>query len=464
MNFASITFVYYFLPLVVVLYYLCPNRRSKNIFLLLASLVFYSWGEGTYLAILIGSILFNHAIATRITQLKAQFWLALGIIGNLTLLVIMKYFNWLGDIFSFLKTTNGSIHLPLGISFFTFQSISMLIDIFRGQKKAESVLDAGLYIALFPQLIAGPIVRFNEIRDDIYNRSESLSRFSSGAFIFAIGLAQKVLLADTLSISADSAFDVDPTNLSWSAAWFGVFCFSLQIYYDFAGYSNMAIGIGRFFGFELPQNFNFPYSSASFREFWRRWHITLSRWFRDYLYIPMGGSRLKSIKTYRNLLIVFILCGLWHGAAWTFLLWGLWHGFFLILERVGSKLNVHVPRLVGMLYVWIFVSLSWVLFRADNISHALLYWKALFPSGFIESPVKIDITNTVRIAFFVSLLCMWDGWKNIFISSIKPYISKYSKISALFYAAIWGSVIVFYILSFFNLAAQTHSAFIYFRF
>jgi len=464
-NFASITFLYYFLPLAIGLYYLCPGRKARNLFLLAASLVFYSWGEGLFLILLLGSILFNHAIASLLALKHKTRWLCIGLAGNLALLLTFKYANWVSETLPFIDTIEPRIHLPLGISFFTFQAMSMLVDVYRGQKKARSVLDTGLYIAMFPQLIAGPIVRFNEIRDDIYNRTESLHRFAQGAIIFVLGLSQKVLLADSLAIPADAAFGADPQTLALSAAWIGLICFSLQIYYDFAGYSNMAIGLGRFFGFELPRNFDYPYCASSFREFWRRWHMTLSRWFRDYLYIPLGGSRFGALSTYRNLLIVFILCGLWHGAAWTFLLWGLWHGAFLILERVIKPLNIQWPAILGMVYVWIFVTLGWVLFRAENLEHALSYGNALFNlSDSKPAGSALEMTNTVMLALFIGLLLIWQGWEKRSTGLIRSLTGESALKSKFSEALQWAMIGALYLLCFFSLSAQTHQAFIYFRF
>ena len=477
MNFASITFVYYFLPLTVSIYYLChvltrknpDNFTAKNIILLLASLLFYSWGEGIYILVLLGSIGFNHYIGQKIHLQKTRSSLIIGLCGNLLLLVIFKYLNWvLQELGVIADKPNGIdvpfIHLPLGISFFTFQAISMLIDIYRGQKPAKSILNTGLYISMFPQLIAGPIVRFNDIRNDIIRRDENFSKFSDGVFIFVLGLSQKVLLADNLSIPADAAFSAPAQDLSVMTAWFGLMCFSLQIFYDFAGYSNMAIGLGRFFGFNLPRNFNYPYSAVSFQDFWRRWHMTLSRWFRDYLYIPLGGSRGGNMKTYRNLFIVFILCGIWHGAAWTFLLWGLWHGTFLTLERLGRFAKINVPKLVAMAYVWVFVALGWVLFRADDLPHAIDYWTALSGLAPPISPVGLDVSRTVQVSFIAAIFCMWDGWEAGYKTRIESQSSDTSKLQNLNQAGLWGVAIVLYLLCFLSIAAQTHQAFIYFRF
>ena len=345
MNFASVTFLFFFLPAIVAVYFLLRSRGARNVFLLIASLFFYAWGEGPGLSLLLISIMMNHEFSLRIAR-KPQPWLAIGIASNLALLIAFKY---LGLITETLGLPRIEPRLPLGISFFTFQAMSLLIDVSRGSKPAANPVRTGLYISMFPQLIAGPIVRWDEIRSQIAGRQESWDRFCDGAKLFMLGLAQKVLIADVIAQVADSAFGADASSLGPEAAWIGLAAFTLQIYFDFAGYSNMAIGLGRIFGFELPRNFEHPYSAASFQEFWRRWHMTLSRWFRDYLYIPMGGSRDGEARTYRNLLIVFVLCGLWHGAAWTFLLWGLSHGAFMISERLArSRGFPQLPRVIGV--------------------------------------------------------------------------------------------------------------------
>jgi alginate O-acetyltransferase complex protein AlgI len=472
MNFSSISFLFYFLPFVIIVYYLSPRRSFKNGLLLVASLFFYAWGEGALVAILIGSILANHVFAYLIAKNQAgrkrkNIILVAAVSANLALLIVFKYLGFISDMFAGFGVPHIDIALPLGISFFTFQAISLNIDVYRGARAPSSPLKTGLYISLFAQLIAGPIVRFNEIREQINQRTETVDRFVSGMQIFIIGLAQKILLADILAGPADMAFSAIPSELGFGMAWFGLFCFSLQIYYDFAGYSNMAIGIGRVFGFELPQNFNHPYSASSFRDFWRRWHMTLSRWFRDYLYIPLGGSRLGAGRTYVNLLIVFVLCGFWHGAAWTFLLWGLWHGTFLVLERLCPALPIKpsVKSALGTAYVVVFVSLGWVLFRAENLPHALAYWHALLPLNTGQSLVNIgfvDITNTQYLAFAIGAFLAWDGplkmWKRVHVTTLSVRREFFEA------GVIWGSVGGLFLLSSIFLAAQTHQPFLYFRF
>lgn len=455
MNFVSITFLFFFLPLVVTVYFVLRGRALRNTLLLAASLIFYAWGEGAGIALLLISITLNHGLSRAIAQSsvsRKRGWLIVGIAANLGLLIAFKY---LGLITETLGMTRYEPRLPLGISFFTFQAMSLLVDVSRGSKPGANILRTGLFISLFPQLIAGPIVRWDEIRSQITQRQESWDQFSAGARLFMLGLAQKLLIADTVAPLSDAAFGADAATLSTGSAWLGLAAFSLQIYYDFAGYSNMAIGLGGLFGFTLPRNFEHPYSAASFREFWRRWHMTLSRWFRDYLYIPLGGSKAGARKTYRNLLIVFVLCGLWHGAAWTFLLWGLWHGAFLIAERVGAKhIAISVPRPIGVVYTVLFVALGWVLFRADSAPHALAYWQALLPLG--EGSERIDLPESALYALVIGALLAWDGWARI--------VERKSPDGAVMTTAKWSAIAVLTVLCFAAVASTTHQPFLYFRF
>ncbi|MGJ8559706.1 MAG: MBOAT family O-acyltransferase [Litorimonas sp.] len=449
MNFASVTFLFFYLPIVVALYFVLRGRNARNVLLLAASLFFYAWGEGMGLALLLISIVMNHEFSHKIAKNRKP-WLAIGIAANLGLLVAFKYMGLITETLGFARIEP---RLPLGISFFTFQAMSLLVDVARGSKPARNPLRTGLYISMFPQLIAGPIVRWDEIRDQIAQRNETWDRFCDGTRLFMLGLAQKVLIADSVARIADAAFSADAATLAPGAAWLGLAAFTLQIYYDFAGYSNMAIGLGRIFGFELPRNFEHPYSAASFREFWRRWHMTLSRWFRDYLFIPLGGSRAGELKTYRNLFIVFVLCGLWHGAAWTFLLWGLWHGTFLTGERLAQRLALpKIPRIVGVAYTVLFVALGWVLFRADNLAHAVAYWRALLPGG----DVMIEVPSSATFAMGFGILFAWDGWKNVGARIPTPAPVR---------ATIqWSLIGVLATFCFAAVASTTHQPFLYFRF
>jgi len=458
MNFASVTFLFFYLPAVVALYFILRGRQSRNVLLLVASLFFYAWGEGAGLALLLISIMMNHEFSHQIArnmyeQPKRRRWLIIGLTANLALLIVFKYLGLITETLGLPRLETA--RLPLGISFFTFQAMSLLIDVSRGSKPAISPLRTGLYISMFPQLIAGPIVRWDEIREQIIARQETWDRFCDGTRLFMLGLAQKVLIADIVAKVADAAFGADAATLGPAGAWLGLAAFTMQIYYDFAGYSNMAIGLGRIFGFELPRNFEHPYSAASFREFWRRWHMTLSRWFRDYLYIPLGGSRDGAKATYRNLLVVFVLCGLWHGAAWTFLFWGLWHGAFLIAERVGAQRGFpKLPRIVGVAYTVLFVALGWVLFRADSLGHALAYWAALIPGGDVGT--TIEVPPTAAYAMIVGVLLAWDGWKRVGERIPTP--------ASVGSATSWAMIGLLTIVCFAAVASTTHQPFLYFRF
>ena len=391
MVFSSPTFLFVFLPLSVLLYFAARGMAARNGVLLALSLVFYAWGEPVMVLLMLASIGFNYAAALAIDARQGPARgraLAVAIGVNLATLAVFKYADFaaasLGALLQRLGLQAGAglrvsgIALPLGISFFTFHALSYLIDVYRGRFAANRRLrEVALYIAFFPQLIAGPIVRYRTIAARLRLRRHSWGRASAGLRLLVIGLAMKVLIADPLAPLADAVFD-HAHKLGLAAAWTGTAAYTLQIYFDFAGYSNMAIGLGLVFGFSLPRNFRLPYRSASITEFWRRWHITLSAWFRDYLYVPLGGNRRGPARTGRNLIIVFLLCGLWHGASWTFVLWGAWHGLFLILERAGLAGGLkRTPRVLGWVYALLVVMLGWVLFRAPNLDAALQVWRGM---------------------------------------------------------------------------------------
>ncbi len=390
MVFSSTIFLFLFLPVALGGYLLMPTPRAKNAWLLAASLFFYAWGEVHYVLVLLVSIGSNAWFGRRIEAAAGRprgAWLVAALGVNLLLLGYFKYAGFVSENVGALLALAGlpagepaDVHLPLGISFFTFQAISYIVDIHRRQVPAQkSTLEVGLYIALFPQLIAGPIVRYSEIAAQLVSRRMTLEGVSWGTRRFLLGLAKKVLIANVLGQAADEIFAHGEGTLDWQTAWLGLACYTLQIYFDFSGYSDMAIGLGRMFGFRFPENFDHPYVSRSVREFWRRWHMTLSRWFRDYLYIPLGGSRRGRARTAVNLLAVFLLCGLWHGAAWNFALWGLFHGAFLAAERVGlARLLDRLPALLQHAYLLFVVMMGWVLFRAEDLPRALDYFAALF--------------------------------------------------------------------------------------
>jgi alginate O-acetyltransferase complex protein AlgI len=354
MAFSSNFFLFGFLPVVLAIYFLSPVAL-RNAVLLAASLVFYAFDTGWLVWLLIVSIVLNHLVAqglVRLTGARRDALFVIGVALNLAALLHFKYtaFIWdtVASVLAFAKVTIGpapQIELPIGISFFTFQALSYIADVYTHKVvPARSLLNFGMYHSLFPQLIAGPIVRYVEIADAVEHRETTLSRTLEGICRFCIGLGKKLIIADTVGSIADKVFALPSNELTFALAWLGLVCYTLQIYFDFSGYSDMAIGLGKLFGFDFPENFNQPYRSRSITEFWRRWHMTLSRWFRDYVYVPLGGNRHGPWRTYRNLVIVFFLCGLWHGAAFTFVVWGLYHGVLLIIERLYMARFGELPR------------------------------------------------------------------------------------------------------------------------
>ena len=353
----------------------------RNGLLLLFSLAFYAWGEPTYVFLMLGAILANYLLAFRVRESRLVFVCAVAL--DLGMLAVFKYLDLLISAANGLFRLNlpgAHLALPIGISFYTFQILSYVIDVRRGDvPPARNLVDFAAYVSMFPQLIAGPIVRYVDVAADLRRLNGDISTAAAGARRFCMGLAKKVLLANTLASAADTAFGMTG-SLNFGGAWAGLIAYALQIYFDFSGYSDMAIGLGKMLGFSFPENFRYPYVSLSVKEFWRRWHLSLSTLFRAYLYIPLGGSRRGKGRTLLNLLIVFALCGLWHGANWTFLLWGLWHGLFLCLERLSfmKKLQEALPKWVRWCYTALVVLLGWVLFRADSLALALQYAGNLF--------------------------------------------------------------------------------------
>ncbi len=415
MVFSSITFLLCFLPVTLIAYYLAGNRL-RNLVLLLASLLFYAWGEGGYVLIMLLSIALNFVVGRLLDRTEGKqartAVLAGGIGLNLALLGYFKYGNWLVEIVAGLvpglkapEILADPIHLPIGISFFSFQALSYIIDVYRHDTQSQrNPLHLGLYIASFPQLIAGPIVRYRQVAEQIRHRLHDFSTFASGVERFIFGLSKKVLIANPLSAMADLIFSQQYAHLPVEIAWLGIICYALQIYFDFSGYSDMAVGLGRMFSFQFPENFNYPYISRSIQEFWRRWHITLSTWFRDYLYIPLGGSRQGAVKTYRNLVVVFLLCGLWHGASWNFVVWGAMHGVFLALERrVLKRVLQSVPRLFCHVYTLLVVLVAWVFFRVERLPDAWPTRRPCFSLQRTRTAVRVSVYLQVDGMF----LCAW---------------------------------------------------------
>ncbi|MFZ6779679.1 MBOAT family O-acyltransferase [Undibacterium sp. Ji83W] len=469
MVFSTVTFLFYFLPIFLVLYFALPFRHMRNIVLLLASLIFYAWGEPKNLPLLLISILLNYLCGLGMGKAqekggtgKAVFMAGIGF--NLLLLAYFKYFNFaLGSVVAVLGKAGinmpevEAVTLPLGISFFSFHAISYLVDVYRKKTEHEKNLFAlAMYITMFPQLIAGPIIRFSTIASQLHQRHHTLRRVELGIKIFILGLAQKVLIANSVALPADQIFSLAPEALGLASAWLGITCYTLQIYFDFFGYSNMAIGLGLVTGFSFPRNFNYPYVAQSITEFWQRWHLSLSRWFRDYLYIPLGGNRGSSLATYRNLFIVFFLCGLWHGANWTFVVWGLYHGAFLVLERIGlQKVMAGLPRPFRHAYTILIVMVGWVFFRCDSFSQALHYLAAMaggMPADNAIAPVMSFMNGTVITALAAGVLVS---------TPILQVLNKPNAPARILAPAI---SLMLFILSAVSLATGAYNPFIYFRF
>ena len=387
MVFSSLFFLYAFLPVFLALYYATPTRW-RNVTALLGSLVFYAWGEPVFIGVLVVFSLFIYGLGLWLDRLRqrqlasARWVLTLGVAANLALLGYCKYANFfvteLNGVLGWLH--HGSlawtkIALPLGVSFFIFQKISYLVDIYRGEARpARHLIDFLLYVMLFPQLIAGPIVRYRDIDQQIRHREHTVDRFLSGVWRFLLGLGRKVLIANQLGAVADTVFAQQFDTLPLPYAWVGILCYAFQIYFDFAGYSDMAIGLARMMGFEFIENFEHPYTSRSITEFWRRWHRSLSSFMRDYLYIPLGGNRVAPWRARLNLWFVFLASGFWHGASWSFVAWGAYHGTWLSLEKIlGLKRLGRIPAVLGVALTFLLVLVGWVFFRADNLAHALVY-------------------------------------------------------------------------------------------
>ena len=384
MSFSSCIFIFLFLPALFALYFAIPERfrEARNNILLLFSLMFYAWGEPVFVFVMLLSIAVNY-VCGRVAVKRPRLGVTLASVIGLGLLVYYKYTGLLlssaNSVFG-LSLSVPEIVLPIGISFFTFQGLSYVIDVARGDAPVQkNPLHVALYVSLFPQLIAGPIVRYQTVAAEIVQRHESLDEAAEGVRRFMIGLGKKMLLANTMGQIADRAFGLSAGELTWDIAWLGALAYTFQIYFDFSGYSDMAIGLGRVLGFHFLENFNYPYISRSITEFWRRWHISLSTWFRDYVYIPLGGNRCSKGRWMFNLLAVWVLTGIWHGAAWNFMLWGLYFGVLLLLEKlVLGRLLEHLPQVVRWVYAFVLVVLGWVLFRAESLGQVVWYVQAMF--------------------------------------------------------------------------------------
>lgn len=469
MIFSSLTFLFLFLPIVMLIYFVMPNRILKNFVLFLSSLVFYAWGEPVYIFLIIISTINDYAFSllvqkekNRGRKIQARTFFILSLLVNLGFLFFFKYSDFISMNINNLLGTNIISHelpLPIGISFYTFQTMSYSIDVYRGEIKAQkNFLTMATYVALFPQLVAGPIVRYITIEDELENRKESVVLAAKGIRRFIVGLGKKVIIANQMGIIADTIFDNDSGNAGTLLTWFAVICYTFQIYYDFSGYSDMAIGLGQIFGFHFLENFNYPYISRSITEFWRRWHISLGTWFRDYVYIPLGGNRSHPV---RNIIVVWFLTGLWHGASWNYILWGLYYCLLLIIEKYLLKnLLDKTPRFIQHFYALFFILIGWVLFRIEDLNHL----GEIFVTLFVYKSVDLkSIMFTYQDMFYAVpfiILAILGSVPIFEIIKNKVEMGKFSSIiliNDLYFVGVLFISIIF-------LVGESFNPFIYFKF
>ena len=479
MVFSSIIFLFFFLPVVLVLYYtVCaPSVAMRNGLLLLTSLFFYAWGEPKNVLLLIGSCVLNWGIALAISRWRryGRLLLVLDCAANLGVLFVFKYLGFavtnlkavLGD--SFLPQVD--IALPIGISFFTFQALSYVIDVYRDTVRVQkNPFYVALYIALFPQLVAGPIVRYSTVAEEIRNRVHSWELLSEGACRFVQGLAKKLLLANTFAVVADNIYSLTEAGhqlvkIPVTLAWLGSFAYTLQIFFDFSGYSDMAIGLGKMFGFHFEENFNYPYISKSVSEFWRRWHISLSTWFREYVYFPLGGSRVENKdKMVRNLLVVWLLTGLWHGANWTFVFWGLFNFVCLLLERLFLFEKWKAHPVWKHLYTMLMVYFGWVLFKFENMAELGNVLSGMFGFGHMAGNLSTLYTLLNNIfLLIISIIAVFPIGKNLRMAAYR-YENKRKKVPTLLYYLDAVTPVILILLSLLALVGDSYNPFLYFQF
>lgn len=456
MVFSSLIFIFRFLPVFIAVYYITPYKY-KNLCILIFSLFFYSFGEPKYFPIMISSIIIDYIVSILIqrnfkNKVKCKVLLLVSIIFNMGILIYFKYANFFIENINLLFKSSIdkiSLTLPLGISFYTFQTLSYTIDVYKGKVEAEkNIIDFGAFVSLFPQLIAGPIVKYSDINKEIKNRSINMSNFELGLEEFIIGLSKKVLIANNIGMLWSEISSKDLINISTPLAWLGIIAFSFQIYFDFSGYSSMAIGLGKMIGFNFPINFNFPYISRSITEFWRRWHITLGSWFKEYVYIPLGGNKVNKIRVFLNLLIVWFLTGFWHGAEYTFILWGLYFFTLIYIEKIflGETLKRHV--IFSHLYTIFFLIIGWCIFAITDIATLGIYINKMFTWDF-----KSDWIYYIRNYFIVIILCI--------ISSTPLVLKIYNKMNKVIKSII---IVLLFMLSIAYLVDSSYNPFLYFRF
>lgn len=466
MVFSSGVFLFIFLPVVLIAHTLIRNNTARNGLLIAASLIFYAYGEPIYIAMLIGSVAVNYIFGSILQKRKYKPVLIIAVLANILLLVVFKYAGFLIEIINIIPGVAlpvPELIMPIGISFFTFQAISYIIDTYRSEEAEKtSFFKVLLYISLFPQLIAGPIVKYNTIRNQISDRKVTADGMAAGIRRFIIGLSKKMLISNAVGYAADTVFAMQTADIGTPLAWLGAISYTLQIYFDFSGYSDMALGLGKMLGFDFPENFNYPYSAAGIREFWRRWHMSLTGWFREYLYIPLGGNRKGKARQIFNSMIVFICTGIWHGANFTFVVWGLFHGILVSIETAFKK-HADNGKLkpVKWLYTILIVIIGFVIFRADNITYAWEYIVRMFAMDFAGGSGQIFVSMFTPV-FIVTIIAACIASFPV-VPSIKNKIAG-SKSEQYIHVASYTITLGLYFLCIMNLAADSYNPFIYFRF
>lgn len=476
MVFSSVIFLCLFLPIVLGGYYLLPKREAKNLWLIASSLLFYAFSGLWYVLLLLFSVFCNYLAGLFVSGRKGVLYVAVAV--NLGVLGVFKYLTFLVrtvDLLPGVAITVPSIVLPVGISFFTFQGLSYVIDVYRNERlKSTRFRDVLLYIALFPQLVAGPIVRYEDVADEIKSRRHTLEQLANGLRRFIIGLSKKLLIADVCGSVVTLIYSAESSALDSRTAWLAAVCYLIQIYFDFSGYSDMAIGLGLCFGFHFKENFNYPYISASIQEFWRRWHISLSTWFREYLYIPLGGNRKGKAKTYRNKLIVFFCTGLWHGANWTFIIWGLWHGFFIVAEDAAKKLfglGKHgknrrnpVETVLKHLYTLLVVLIGFVIFRADNMEQAFSMIGAMFSGIRASAQTGLLLAQCLTPLTMFALLFGLVGSTPVLPMVCRKAEQQTGSVYVCLRVLSYVGALVLLLVDILHLSAASYVPFIYFQF
>lgn len=464
MVFSSAVFLFIFLPVVLFVHTVVKNTTARNIFLIAASLVFYAFGEPVYVLLMIGSVALNYLFGRVLAVHKNKAVLAVAVIINIGLLFVFKYVSWLIGLIDNIPGIDipvPQIRMPIGISFFTFQAMSYVIDVYRSEDdKHASFCDVLLYISLFPQLIAGPIVKYNTIREQIHDRTVTASKMAEGIRLFIIGLSKKMLISNVMGAAADKIFAMQPQAIDMPLSWLGAVCYTLQIYFDFSGYSNMAVGLGKTLGFDFPENFDYPYSAHGIRDFWRRWHMSLTGWFREYLYIPLGGNRKGRLRQLLNTLIVFAATGIWHGANLTFILWGLMHGVLMCAETlIFKKKKLKNPAV--WLYTMLIVIIGFVIFRSDSVGYAFAYIGRMF--SFMTQTPAMTVTLSILTPAFLTVLAVALVTMFPVVPAVRRRLTgkpSYTVVNTVCYIAMFG----LYFLCVLTLAADSYNPFIYFRF